>query len=94
MTEFKPFDDGDWDAFCGCEAENPTIAYLSTEQHVVICDGNMVSVVFTEDGSERFKECASPTESIEIGKLLSAAIENLPEDNWRTLLDQIMDSNN
>lgn len=39
---FKPFDEGDWAAYCGCESETPRVFYGDTI--VVVIDGNAVNV--------------------------------------------------
>jgi len=39
----QPFNEADWNAFCGCETENPRIAY--EENLVIILDGDVVQVI-------------------------------------------------
>ncbi len=46
-TNFKPFDKADWDAFAGCESENPYIGYLM--EFTIVIDGDMINIVHSED---------------------------------------------
>ena len=45
-SPLQPFTEGDWYAFCGCENENPRIAY--EENLAIILDGNTISVIDNE----------------------------------------------
>jgi hypothetical protein len=46
----RPFDEGDWQAFNGCESDNPEIAY--TARGSVILDGTTVEVVLYDEGAD------------------------------------------
>ena len=46
-TEFKPFIKADWDAFAGCESENPFIGYYG--EFTIVIDGDMINIVHGED---------------------------------------------
>ena len=46
-TEFKPFIKADWDAFAGCESENPFIGYYG--EFTIVIDGDMINIVHAED---------------------------------------------
>ena len=48
QTEFLPFTRADWDAFAGCETENPLIGYFG--QFTIVVDGGLVNIVHEEDG--------------------------------------------
>ena len=47
QTEFKPFNEGDWFAFAGCESENPLIGYYN--DFVIVLDGHLINIVHSED---------------------------------------------
>ena len=46
-AEFKPFTQMDWDAFSGCESENPFIGYNG--EFAIVIDGNLINIVHSED---------------------------------------------
>ena len=46
-AEFKPFDKYDWDAFAGCESENPFIGYYG--EFTIVIDGDMINIIHEED---------------------------------------------
>ena len=46
-TEFKPFDHYDWDAFAGCESENPFIGYYG--EFTIVIDGELINIVHSDD---------------------------------------------
>ena len=47
QTQFKPFDRCDWDAFAGCETENPLIGAFG--EFTIVIDGDMINIVHAED---------------------------------------------
>lgn len=46
-TQLKPFTDSDWDAFLGCESENPLIGYNG--DYTIVIDGETVNIIHAED---------------------------------------------
>lgn len=50
LSHFRPFEDGDWDAFQGCQTENPLIAEIDDNMLVVV-DGK--EVTFVQNNRER-----------------------------------------
>ena len=46
-TEFKPFDKMDWDAFSGCESDNPFIGY--SDEFTIVLDGHLINIIHSED---------------------------------------------
>ena len=46
-SEFRPFTQGDWYAFAGCESKNPFIC--ETDEYCIVIDGNNVNMVYHED---------------------------------------------
>jgi hypothetical protein len=46
-TEFVPFTQSDWDAFCGCESENPLIGYNG--DYCLVLDGDTVNIIGSDD---------------------------------------------
>lgn len=53
-TQFREFTDIDWQAFAGCETENPLIAETTFKDQIVIIilDGNSIQIVPDEDLAE------------------------------------------
>jgi hypothetical protein len=49
-TEFVPFTDTDWQAWAGCESENPLIGY--TPDYIIIIDGETIFVQSNEEPSD------------------------------------------
>ena len=47
QATFKPFDRCDWDAFAGCESENPLIGAVG--MFTIVIDGDMINIVHAED---------------------------------------------
>ncbi len=47
-TTFSPFTKSDWDAFAGCESENPMIG--ASGMFTIVLDGSMVNIIHEEDG--------------------------------------------
>lgn len=43
LTQFKPFTDADWDAFIGCESENPLIG--ENGEYVLVLDGETINIL-------------------------------------------------
>lgn len=39
----QPFNEGDWSAFCGCDSDNPRIAY--EDNLAIILDGEVIQVI-------------------------------------------------
>jgi len=55
-TEFSPFTDADWEAFAGCESENPLIGYNGS--FTIVIDGEeLVNIIHEDDefGGQIFK---------------------------------------
>jgi len=46
-TQFKPFTEGDWYTFAGCESENPLIGYDG--EFAIVIDGETVNIVHGDD---------------------------------------------
>jgi hypothetical protein len=46
-TEFKPFNENDWEAFAGCDSKNPLIGY--TNNMTIVIDGDIVNVIPDDD---------------------------------------------
>jgi len=46
-AKFRPFDEADWDAFLGCESENPMIAEYEYNGRtgVIVLDGDRGDIV-------------------------------------------------
>lgn len=69
----RPFDNGDWQAFNGCESDNPEIAY--TERSSTILDGSTVEVVVIDDpdgysGKIHVREFPTPEEARKVAEFL------------------------
>lgn len=47
LTEFKPFTESDWEAFLGCESENPFIGHNG--DYTLVLDGETLNVIHAED---------------------------------------------
>jgi hypothetical protein len=48
LTEFKPFTESDWEAYLGCESENPFIGYNG--DYTLVLDGETLNVCHFDDG--------------------------------------------
>lgn len=46
-TKFEPFTYGDWQAFMGCESENPYIGYNG--EYTIVIDGDTVNIIAEGD---------------------------------------------
>lgn len=46
-SQFRPFTEGDWYAFAGCESENPLIS--EADHYCIVIDGNTVNVLYYGD---------------------------------------------
>lgn len=47
QTKFKHFTERDWEAFLGCESENPLIGY--NEDYTLVLDGETLNIVRAGD---------------------------------------------
>ena len=77
----KPFDDGDWQAYNGCESDNPEIAY--TDRSSTILDGSTVEVVLFADetaynGRIHVREFPSAEEARKVAEFLVVNPELAP----------------
>ena len=45
-AQFEPFTEADWNAFCGCETENPMIAYV--DDFTLVMEDDTLSVTDAE----------------------------------------------
>ena len=46
-TKFKHFRENDWEAFSGCESENPLIGYNG--DYTLVLDGENLSIIHADD---------------------------------------------
>ena len=47
LTEFRDFDDNDWQAFLGCESEKPRIGFY--KNYTIVIDGDTVNIIAEGD---------------------------------------------
>lgn len=47
QTKFKHFTENDWEAFLGCESENPLIGYNG--DYTLVLDGETLNIIHAED---------------------------------------------
>lgn len=55
-TQMKPFTDGDWDCFAGCESDHPLIGthVVDGSAYTIVVDGATLHVYADTDGEQRF----------------------------------------
>lgn len=51
-ANMRPFDKTDWEAFAGCESENPLIG--EAEAFILIVDGNRLEVIEADQTAHAF----------------------------------------
>jgi hypothetical protein len=87
MITFRQFDKADWEAFSGCESEQPTIAKF--EPFVMLVDGENVSVMEVNEETEEMCEThvtlRSPVEAESTAQTLANAYEVMGERAFRVL---------
>ena len=86
MKTLRPFTKQDWDAFSGCETDNPFIAELDEECSVLVLDGNVLQLICDRDNwwSRTFDK---PIVALHVAHAICAAAD--PVELGKALLDEV-----